>query len=608
MSARSWRTWGYDRVQPMTPSLRIAAPKPSQVGDVRAPQSAGDQGNTFDASLAAALKTRSVTGDAGAANERGKVSADGDAPSAPAPRKATTGTASADGTSEAPATAPDGSSDTSASVAAPAAPFTLLNALVAACAPAQAADGVATEAVGEPIAATGALVAAVPATALAATATAAATVTAGDAAAAVGGGVSPSAVPTLPGGPQLGAVPGSSVPADAGPDGLAIPLGTQPSTPAMASAVAGESAVMAAPGPVDAVVASLATTAAAPASTSPTGGAAAEDAATAPTVATQTAAPIVGGSPSGGTTPDLSSGGQPAAQAPAPRPGDVAAPVATVTEGAVSVVPDGETVATTNVASGQVVDEPTAVAYGVPGTDALKRAGALADAVEGTSVDSAATGVSRGDGGVLLTGLTTPDDGPARQAPVPAAPRDVSAALPTVAAPAPTPAQATTPVATATPTQQSNLPGSVPLPHQQVATAVGPLLRRADGSYSVNINLEPEHLGRVSLQVHIRAGEVAVTMQAADASAREMLRDNLNQLRQQLEQQGIKAGQLDVRDDPGFARQFQSPQGHGRSADSGVSGQRPMAAGSDEPTSQDSSLQESTAGQPDDTGALDLQM
>ncbi|MBK7722277.1 MAG: flagellar hook-length control protein FliK [Austwickia sp.] len=137
---------------------------------------------------------------------------------------------------------------------------------------------------------------------------------------------------------------------------------------------------------------------------------------------------------------------------------------------------------------------------------------------------------------------------------------------------------------------------------------MSPLLKRADGSYSVAINLEPEHLGKVSLQVHIRAGEISVTMQAADASAREMLRDHLGSLRHQLEQQGMQAGRLDVSDGSSWAQQFQSPQGEGAAADSRMSGHHLAGTGSDEPTSPDSSLQESPSGSPEESGALDLQM
>lgn len=601
----------------MTPTLRIAAPTPSQI--VRPSQSAGDPANTFDASLAAALTTRPITRDNGSAGGQAKGS-DGDAGSTPARAGTTTATGTTtapDGGTEASAPPPvEGSNEESAPVTAPPAmPFTLLNALATACVPTQPSDAVAAPVVGDALSATVAPAASVTAVAVA--------VTSDDVALALGDVASPTAATTLPaatsaaspeaavtaataGATQPGAVPASPMPAVAEGDGVVAPLPTPQNAPAAPSAAAGQQPATVPAGQVDTAVAALATAAtAAPVPTTPAGGET-PDGATAPAGATPVAAPIAGGAPSGAATPDLTTGGQPPALPPAADAGDAAKPGTPVTGTPVPVAPtDGETLATPPATAGQVVDEPTAVAYGVPGTDALKRAVALADAVDATPVELTASTAAIADDGPAAK-ITSNSAAP--QPIAPAAPRDVPAALPTVTAAAPAPAPTPTPVATATPTQQSNLPGSVPPPHQQVATAVSPMLRRADGSYSVNINLEPEHLGRVSLQVHIRGGEVAVTMQAADASARELLRDNLGQLRQQLEQQGVKAGQLDVRDDSAFARQFQSPQGDGRSADSRVNGHRATGAGSDEPTSPDSSLQESTVGQPDDTGALDLHL
>lgn len=179
--------------------------------------------------------------------------------------------------------------------------------------------------------------------------------------------------------------------------------------------------------------------------------------------------------------------------------------------------------------------------------------------------------------------------------------------LPTVS---PLSAAASVSVAIATPTPLSQAPGaSAWPPHEQVMTAVSPLLRRADGSYSIAINLEPEHLGRVTLQIQVRAGEVAVTMQAADASAREMLRDNLSSLRQQLEHQGMKAGQLDVHDGFSFARQFQSSQGGGGLADGRLGAQQhPAGTGSDEQSSSEHDPRDSNVVMSTGSKALDLQM
>ncbi|WP_168582416.1 flagellar hook-length control protein FliK [Gephyromycinifex aptenodytis] len=83
-------------------------------------------------------------------------------------------------------------------------------------------------------------------------------------------------------------------------------------------------------------------------------------------------------------------------------------------------------------------------------------------------------------------------------------------------------------------------------PHSQVMQAVGPLLRGADGSYQIALHLDPAGLGRVRVQVEMRGGEVSIHMLAAEGGARDMLRDNLDQLRQQLSEMGLKSGSLDV--------------------------------------------------------------
>lgn len=212
---------------------------------------------------------------------------------------------------------------------------------------------------------------------------------------------------------------------------------------------------------------------------------------------------------------------------------------------------------------------------------------------------AAATIPSLGGQDGSMSGATQP-------APAAAATATVMDGVPVATAPA-APQAAPTLSATSVSTPAPP-PVPVPPPHHQVITAMSPLLRRADGSYTVAINLEPEQLGKVTVQLHLQAGQVAVSLQAADASARELLRDNLNALREQLEQQGVKAGQLDVGDGSSSAGHSQSSQGEAHAADNRIRGSRIAAAGPDETGSPDSSLRESTTGRTDDTGALDLQM
>jgi flagellar hook-length control protein FliK len=82
--------------------------------------------------------------------------------------------------------------------------------------------------------------------------------------------------------------------------------------------------------------------------------------------------------------------------------------------------------------------------------------------------------------------------------------------------------------------------------HQQVYTAVAPLLRGADGSYGIQLNLHPRDLGAVQVSVDVRHGQIAIQMHATDPAAREALRDGLSDLRQQLEEQGLRTGSMEV--------------------------------------------------------------
>lgn len=82
--------------------------------------------------------------------------------------------------------------------------------------------------------------------------------------------------------------------------------------------------------------------------------------------------------------------------------------------------------------------------------------------------------------------------------------------------------------------------------HQQVYTAVSPLLRGADGSYGIQLNLHPDDLGAVRVNVDVRHGEISIQMHATDPAARDALRNGLSDLRQQLEDQGLRAGSMNV--------------------------------------------------------------
>jgi flagellar hook-length control protein FliK len=116
--------------------------------------------------------------------------------------------------------------------------------------------------------------------------------------------------------------------------------------------------------------------------------------------------------------------------------------------------------------------------------------------------------------------------------------------------------------ATSSPAGLSGGPAQPSLPapvHQQVFTAVSPLLLGADGSYGVRLQLHPQDLGAVQVIVDVRHGEISIQMQASDAAARDALRGGLSDLRQQLEGQGLRAGSMEVGSGAANPRQPETP-------------------------------------------------
>jgi flagellar hook-length control protein FliK len=99
----------------------------------------------------------------------------------------------------------------------------------------------------------------------------------------------------------------------------------------------------------------------------------------------------------------------------------------------------------------------------------------------------------------------------------------------------------------------------------QLATVLAPAARQADGSYQVNIRLQPEELGVVHVELHMEGSTVNVSLHADGDATRDMLRQNLGQLRQQLESGGLTTGRFDVGSGPasdgrdGTAGQGQGP-------------------------------------------------
>jgi flagellar export protein FliJ len=114
---------------------------------------------------------------------------------------------------------------------------------------------------------------------------------------------------------------------------------------------------------------------------------------------------------------------------------------------------------------------------------------------------------------------------------------------PPVAHPSPNAAQST-PVATevvrapATPTPAA--------PQEQVVAVLQPIQQRPDGVYRLRLELHPAELGRVDIEVELRAGVLHANLRAEHATAAHALRDAIADLRSRLEAQGVRAGEVTV--------------------------------------------------------------
>ena len=115
----------------------------------------------------------------------------------------------------------------------------------------------------------------------------------------------------------------------------------------------------------------------------------------------------------------------------------------------------------------------------------------------------------------------------------------------TAVTPAPTTQAAMTTTAGAPTPAAGAMPPQVPV-SGQLASAVAAMQRRGDGEYVASLDLHPAELGRVRVEIEIRAGVVNVQVAAEQAGTRGLLNDQLADLRAALEQGGMDAGQLDV--------------------------------------------------------------
>jgi flagellar hook-length control protein FliK len=105
----------------------------------------------------------------------------------------------------------------------------------------------------------------------------------------------------------------------------------------------------------------------------------------------------------------------------------------------------------------------------------------------------------------------------------------------------------------------------------QLATVLAPAARQPDGSYQVVIRLQPEELGVVHVELRLEGSTVNVSLHADGDATRDMLRQNLGQLRQQLASGGLTTGHFDVGSGPASDRE------------NGAEGRQPAATSLDRP-------------------------
>jgi flagellar hook-length control protein FliK len=81
-----------------------------------------------------------------------------------------------------------------------------------------------------------------------------------------------------------------------------------------------------------------------------------------------------------------------------------------------------------------------------------------------------------------------------------------------------------------------------------VVQLLAPVLEGPDGAYSLSLQLYPEELGAVQVEVLLRGGEIRLALHAADEAAQAALRSALPDLRADLHAGGLTATSLTVDD------------------------------------------------------------
>jgi flagellar hook-length control protein FliK len=126
------------------------------------------------------------------------------------------------------------------------------------------------------------------------------------------------------------------------------------------------------------------------------------------------------------------------------------------------------------------------------------------------------------------------------------------------AVPAPAPAAIAPPVVLrpvdAAPISEVTAPAARVMPppvHDQIVSAVVPLHGRGDGRHEVTLELRPDDLGTIRVEVSVEHQTVHLTLHAAEAATSRILTAALPELRSALVGAGLTAGHVGVGPDGG---------------------------------------------------------
>jgi flagellar hook-length control protein FliK len=128
-------------------------------------------------------------------------------------------------------------------------------------------------------------------------------------------------------------------------------------------------------------------------------------------------------------------------------------------------------------------------------------------------------------------------------------PQAQSASAPSGAATFAAPTQAGTPTApSADEWTTATATVAPPPPADQLVSVLTPLRTTPTGSYTLRLELKPPEMGRVEMRVEMRDGVLHASIHAEREGAAQLVRDSLGELRDRLNAEGVRTGDLTVSD------------------------------------------------------------